>query len=38
MTARLFTPNRETSESAAGVVGQAFSLRGAFSPAPDGTG
>jgi hypothetical protein len=38
MTASLFTLNRETSEGAAGVVDQAFSLRGAFSPAPDGTG
>jgi hypothetical protein len=38
MTGRPFTPNDENGEVRACVVGQAFSLRGAFSPAPDGAG
>jgi hypothetical protein len=38
MTGGPFTPNDEKSEGHGCVVGQAFSLRGAFSPAPDSTG
>jgi len=38
MTGRPFTLNDENREGTGRVVAQAFSLRGAFSPAPNGTG